>query len=134
MDQIAQGFSSIAKDHNLRLATCSEAIDLSSYGIAHASCIDQALVENIIGCSIRAKKDTSQRPGCACLESIDIGAYDCCSHGCVYCYATTSEKTVCKNKKLHNPNSPMLTGQLRGDEIVTIREAKSLKVMQLSLL
>ncbi|MDF2500255.1 MAG: hypothetical protein K0Q77_969 [Anaerosporomusa subterranea] len=134
INQIAQGFSAIAKGHSLELATCSELIDLSSYGIAHASCIDQAMIEDVIGCSIRAKKDTNQRLDCACMDSIDIGAYDCCSHGCVYCYATTSENLVRKNRQLHESDSPMLIGHPAGDEIMTTREAKSLKVMQMSLL
>lgn len=134
MNQIAQGFSTIAKGHSLGLATCSEAIDLSSYGIAHASCIDQTMIEDIIGCSIHARKDTNQRPDCGCMESTDIGAYDCCFHGCVYCYATTSENLVRKNRQLHESDSPMLIGHPAGDDIMTTREAKSLKVMQMSLL
>jgi DNA repair photolyase len=133
MNQIAQGFSAIAEDHDLELATCSEAIDLSSYGISRASCIDQTLIENIIGCSIRAKKDTNQRPHCSCIESIDIGAYDCCSHGCIYCYAMTSENLVSKNRQWHNSNSPMLICHPGGEEIMSIREAKSLKIIQLPL-
>jgi hypothetical protein len=133
MNRIAQGFSEIAKGHNLVLATCSETIDHSPYGIAHASCIDPNIIKNIIGCSIHAKKDPNQRPACGCIESVDIGAYDCCSHGCVYCYATTSENTVRKNMRLHDPRSPMLVGHPRGDEIMTDREVNSLKVMQTSL-
>jgi hypothetical protein len=133
INRIAQGFSEIAKGHNLTMATCSEVFDLSSYGVQHASCIDQAMIENIIGCSIHAKKDANQRLACGCIESVDLGAYDCCSHGCVYCYATTSENTVRKNRRLHDSLSPMLVGHSRGDEIMTVRELNSLKVMQTSL-
>ncbi len=133
MNQIAQGFSKIAKGHNLMLATCSEAIDFSSHGVTQAACIDQTLIENIIGCSIHAKKDPNQRPACQCIESIDIGAYDSCSHGCVYCYATTSNSTVGNNMQLHDSRSLMLIGHPRGDETLTARETKSHKVMQSSL-
>jgi hypothetical protein len=128
MDQIAQAFAAVASDHNLMLATCSEAIDFSTYGITHASCIDQTLIENMLGCSLHAKTDATQRPDCGCIESIDIGAYDSCSHGCIYCYATKS-----KSLHLHDSRSPLLVGHPHGDEVMTIREATSLKVMQSSL-
>lgn len=132
MNQLAQGFSQIAKRHKLTLATCSETVDFASYGIAHAACIDQALLEHILGCSLCAKKDPNQRPACQCIESIDIGAYNCCSHGCVYCYATTGESRVHQAMRGHDPHSPLL-GQFRGDEIITDRMANSLKVPQISL-
>lgn len=133
INKIVKEFSKIAEVHKLELASCSETINLSLYDIGHAACIDSIMIENIIGYPIRSKKDANQRPACACAESIDIGAYDCCSHGCIYCYATTSEKTVEKNILLHDPDSPILVGSLRGDEIITTREAKSLKVVQTSL-
>jgi hypothetical protein len=131
--QLAQGFSEIAKSHKLALATCSESMDFSIYGIGHSACIDQKLVEEIIDCPINTKKDPNQRVACGCIESIDIGTYDSCSHDCVYCYATTSEETVRKNMRNHAPNSPMLIGYPRGDEIVTTREAKSFKIRQFTL-
>lgn len=133
MDQIAEGFSKIAKSHKLILSTCSEIIDYSSYGINQTACIDQTIIENVIGYTICAKKDPNQRPACQCIESIDIGAYDSCQHNCVYCYATTSKSTRYKNVKLHDPRSLMLVGYPHGDEIITMREAKSLKLLQASL-
>jgi hypothetical protein len=133
MKQIAQGFGEIAKVHSLTLGTCAEVVDFSSYGVLHTSCINPAMIENMIGYPIQGKKDPNQRPTCGCIESIDIGAYDSCSHGCVYCYATTSENVVCNNRHLHDPRSPLLLGDLRGDEIIAVREVNSLKVRQSSL-
>ena len=132
-NRIAQGFSKIAKSHNIMLETCAETNDLSLYGVLHASCIDSTMIENIIGYPIHGKKDSNQRPACGCIESVDIGAYDSCSHGCVYCYATTRENMVRKNMQQHDPRSPMLIGHPRGDEIITAREANYYKVMQSSL-
>jgi len=34
--------------------------------------------------------DQPSRDGCGCVASVDIGAYDSCSHGCLYCYANRS--------------------------------------------
>lgn len=75
MNRIAEGFSNISKEHKMLLLTCSEEIDLSKYGVTHASCIDKEMVENIIGCKINAKKDPNQRPACGCIESVDIGCF-----------------------------------------------------------
>jgi hypothetical protein len=130
MNRFALGFFQIAKTHNLVLETCAESIDLSPCGVLHASCIDLNRIENIIGYPLHGKKDPNQRPACSCIESIDIGAYDSCSHSCAYCYATTSENMVRRNMHLHDPQSPMLVGHPRGDEILTSRQMKSLKVMQ----
>ncbi|MRN55061.1 DUF1848 family protein [Paenibacillus sp. LC-T2] len=133
MNRIAEGFSTIASEYQLSLSTCSETIDLSSFGISHAACIDQSMVEEIIGCPIRAKKDPNQRMACGCVESVDIGSYDSCSYGCMYCYATTSQDTVLKNMRQHNKKSPILIGEPNPDHLVTDRTAKSQKITQLTL-
>jgi len=131
--RIVQGFSEIGKTHNFVLETCAEVVDFSLYGISPSACIDINMIEKIIGYPIHGKKDPNQRPACGCFESIDVGAYDSCSHGCVYCYATTHENTVCKNIQMHDPRSPMLIGHPQGNEIITEREVMSHKVRQSSL-
>jgi DNA repair photolyase len=85
--EIAKEFAGIALENSLAIDTCAEDIDLSQYGITHARCIDGDLIERITGHSVNEKKDKSQRPECGCTASVDIGAYNTCSHGCVYCYA-----------------------------------------------
>ncbi len=132
MHLIAEGFSQIANGYQMRLSTCCEPVDLSPYGITHASCIDRELIEQIIGYPLKVKKDANQRPGCGCVESIDIGAYGCCSHGCLYCYGASGSKTIRKGAT-HDPTSPLLLGQPDKTAIVTVREVKSLKDTQLKL-
>ena len=117
----AAGLSEIAGQCGVLLYTCSEEIDLSSYGIRHSSCIDKSLVERIIGFPINIKKDTNQRPSCCCIESVDIGVYDTCPHGCSYCYATPNVNTMLRRVTTHNPSAPMLTGYPVGNEIITNR-------------
>lgn len=131
---VSEGFSRIAAGYRLPLFTCAEEIDLSRFSIGHSACIDRELIERLIGCPIRARKDPGQRPACSCIESVDIGAYDTCPNGCAYCYATTSPKTVRDRVRVHDPKSPLLTGTPRGDEIITDRTAPSQKIYQLSLL
>ena len=134
MYAIASVFSRIAKKYDLSLYTCSEEIDLSQYGIAHSSCVDKSLIEKIIGCRLKTKKDANQRPACGCIESIDIGTYDTCTHGCTYCYATSSEKKIARQTMTHNPISPILVGYLNGNEMITESTSPSCKIKQISLL
>ena len=130
---IAEGFSRIAKKFGLPLCTCAETIDLEQFGITHAACIDRKKIESIIGTAIEAKKDDGQRPACGCIASVDIGAYDTCSHGCVYCYATTNEGLATRRVQAHDPRSPLLTGLPNGDELITDRTSGSQKVQQFTL-
>ncbi len=129
----AERFSEIAKRNNIALETCAEQLDLSRFGIKHSSCINKQVIEAVTGCPIKAKKASGQRPFCECLESIDIGAYDCCSHGCVYCYATASEKAALKNMQRHDVHSPLLIGKPGDNDKITERAAKTLKNSQIGL-
>lgn len=133
MGRIAEGFSGTARKHQLRLFTCCESVDLSQYEIKHASCIDQGMIEEILNCKISAKKDANQRPFCGCIESVEIGTYDSCPHGCVYCYGTSSLKTVQKNMGCHDPNSPVLIGGINDKAIIAERKMYSVKDSQLTL-
>ena len=121
MKDIASGFSDIAKAHDIKLFTCAEKADLSQYGIEHGACIDQRLIERIVGYRITAKKDADQRTECRCIESVDIGAYDTCAHGCSYCYAVSNGDTAMRRMAAHDVDSPVITGHPRGDETITDR-------------
>ncbi|MVB09953.1 hypothetical protein CAFE_06230 [Caprobacter fermentans] len=134
MRRIASGFAETAQKNGIALKTCSEAIDLSSFGIEHASCIDRSRIERLAGCPIDGAKDPNQRPECGCLQSVDIGAYDTCRHGCVYCYACGGEETLRRKTRSHDPHSPLLAGHLSESDRVTERKAASLKKSQLTLL
>lgn len=82
---------------NMQLATCAEKIDLSLYGIEHNHCIDPDLISRLAPDDpalhmwlFGATKDKGQRQACGCILSKDIGQYNTCSHGCLYCYATNT--------------------------------------------
>lgn len=116
----------IAGENELVLATCAEKIDLEKYGIEHNSCIDGRLIERIIGCGLKAKSD-GQREACRCVKCEEIGSYDTCPHGCVYCYANFRPAATEEKIKKYDPDSPLLCDFISEGDSVTDRPVKSLK-------
>jgi hypothetical protein len=127
---IAKNFSQIAKENYLNIDTCAEDIDLSKYGIEHARCIDDKLITKITGYNFVAEKDKNQRLECGCVKSIDIGEYNSCSNGCIYCYANYSHKIVEGNINKHNVLSPLLIGNINSNDFVNERKMASGKCFQ----
>lgn len=126
-------FSEIAKEYGIYIDTCAEAIDLSGLKIAHACCIDKERFERIGNFKLSLDKDKNQRPECGCIASIDIGAYNTCKNGCLYCYANYSKTAVQKTTEKHNPESPLLYGEIEPDDKIIERKVQSNIIMQTSL-
>lgn len=133
MEQAAEALAKIGKKYGLPIYTCGEKINLEKYGIYKGACIDPQKIQQLVGYKLDVKKDNGQRKTCGCCESIDIGMYDTCVHGCQYCYATANYESARKKHDLHNPESPILIGSLRGDEIITEKRMVSVRDNQLSL-
>lgn len=133
MYELAERLVEIANKNNLIVESCAEKINLEQFGIQHGHCIDCQLFEKILNCKINILKDKKQRLECGCMESIDIGAYNTCKNGCVYCYANFSKTTVIKNMGAHNPNSPLIYGEVMPDDKIVERKMFSLKKNQISL-
>ena len=87
--------AAIAAENRMRLTICTEP-GLASEGIAPARCIDAARLSDVAGRPIPAR-EKGNRPGCLCAESRDIGAYDTCAQGCVYCYAVSNSDRAAKS-------------------------------------
>jgi hypothetical protein len=87
---LGAGLAGICSGQKMQLQTCAETVDLSDLGVGHASCVDAEKMAAISGRPTTAAKDKQQRPACGCSAGVDIGHYNTCRHGCVYCYANGS--------------------------------------------
>ena len=123
----------IAAKYGLKLQTCAESMDLTAFGITSSACIDKELLEDIGSVRLDVKKDANQRAECCCAASIDIGAYNTCPGGCLYCYANYNAPLVQTNIAAHDKTSPLLFGTLTAQDVVTERKMKSCKIMADSL-
>lgn len=131
--ELMQRFAEIAAGYGIYIDNCAEKIDLDKFGIKHAHCIDKHRLERLGNYHIDVEKDKNQRPECGCIASIDIGAYNTCRSGCLYCYANYSQNAVNKNAYEHNSDSPLLFGTVRDDDVIKARDIKSCKNSQVSL-
>lgn len=112
MREFASRLSALNRNNwNLELVTCAEHIDISEYGIEHNRCIDPELISRLAPDDVilqnflyNARTDTGQRKACGCILSKDIGAYNTCPHGCLYCYANTSFASALANHKKFTVN------------------------------
>lgn len=134
MLDLARELSMIAARYDIELFSCAEEIDLLSHGIKHGKCIDDKLIEEVFGFTLQIDKDKNQRAECGCVASVDIGAYNTCPHGCLYCYANFNPEMVRKNYSLHNQQSPLLFGEIKPDDKITDKKAPSCKAVQQKLL
>lgn len=61
--------------------------------------------DNLYAIRTHGNRDSGQRQFCGCVLSKDIGIYNTCTHGCVYCYANSTPKLAFKNFHQHYPNT-----------------------------
>lgn len=82
--------------------------DLLHAPLEAARCIDSERLSRCAGRAIDAPIK-GNRPGCLCAQSRDIGAYDTCPHGCVYCYAVRSPDLAKQRYADHRPERDSLS-------------------------
>lgn len=131
---LAQSFSRIGFENDIKIESCAEKLDLTAYGVEQGACVSRQIVEKASGIHLVAKAGKSNlRKHCICLPTTDIGAYNSCPHLCKYCYANYDKRLVEKNFARHNPNSTFLLGESKPDDIFHYAKQESLRDRQLFL-
>ena len=97
-----------AAQRGIKLASCAHDF-LVSETVAKARCIDPEILYRLVETpekklAVLALKTAPTRKECGCAASRDIGAYDTCVHGCVYCYANTNPEQAARNMTLLKPD------------------------------
>ena len=108
MHGLVRSFAESTAGQGISLQTCCETEDFGVEGVPRGACIDKSLAERLAGRPLQVAKDKNQRPLCGCCESTDIGSYDTCTAGCLYCYAVRDFRTAEANRARHDPGSPFL--------------------------
>jgi hypothetical protein len=105
--ELAGRLAAIAARHGMTLHVCCG--DAIVGGAARkACCVDgDALSRLYFGGEWRGARRPT-RTECGCIESTDIGSYDSCPHGCIYCYANVNKEKAERVFKAHDPQSELL--------------------------
>lgn len=103
----------VAAENGMALTICTQPELAGGPGVAPARCVDATRLSDVAGAPIRSRQK-GNRPGCLCAESRDIGAYDSCPHGCVYCYAVSSRPAAQARFQAHDPEGEFLFSPARG--------------------
>ncbi|HLI72123.1 MAG TPA: DUF1848 domain-containing protein [Ktedonobacteraceae bacterium] len=109
--------ATIASEHGMQLTICSQKA-LAIPGVTReARCVDAERLERASGRSLLGKiKLKGNREECGCFASRDIGEYDTCPHGCVYCYAVLNRDLALARYKAHDPDGEFLFPPASVDE------------------
>ena len=93
----------ITSSRGIQASLCAQP-DLLTPPLNPARCVDTARLSDVSG-RVVSGHTKGNRPGCLCAASRDIGAYDTCTHGCVYCYAVSSRDAAKRRIKALSPDA-----------------------------
>lgn len=117
-EQFIEAFAKIAAAKGMQIHLCCEDKALTRANVDADGCLSQTVLERAIGSALHVPKKKMARDACSCLLGADIGMYNTCGHGCLYCYANYDNESVRVNRKLHDPASPLLIGHLHETDII----------------
>jgi hypothetical protein len=104
---MAQRMADIAAAHGIQMLTCCGDY-LIGGKISKAHCVDGDIISELYYDGDWKGVDRPTRKECGCTESTDLGKYDTCSHGCIYCYANINKEQAGKLCGLQDPKSAFL--------------------------
>jgi len=104
--ELVAALAAIAQTHGMQLAVCAQS-GLLVPGAVEARCVDPFRLSEVAGYAIHAPKKP-HRPGCGCYQAKDIGAYNTCPNGCLYCYAVAGCEGARQRYQRHDPQAARL--------------------------
>ena len=124
--EMANELTAIADRFGIRMFSCCGDY-LVGDKIDKAHCIDGRIIEDLFFPESFSYKTKPTRDECGCTESIDIGTYDTCPHGCVYCYANTNKGRASRAFRNHDKTSAFL-GYTKSQSDKWLKELNEAKV------
>jgi len=105
--ELASKLAEIAGEYGIEVFSCCGRY-LVNERIKKAHCVDGSIVEGLFFPEGLSYREKPTRQECGCTESTDIGTYDTCGHGCVYCYANAEKAQAIAAEARHEAESAFL--------------------------
>lgn len=115
---LTEAFVSITRENGMVIKPCGESQELKKAGADCNGCMTKEVFEKAVGQRLILPANPRNRTECACYITGDIGAYNSCGHLCRYCYANADRQAVARSMRLHDPDSPLLIGNLHPEDII----------------
>lgn len=100
----ARRLGNLAERYGITLYSCCDRVIISDK-VREGSCIDGALLAGLATDPGVSAEKVPTRAGCGCTRSVDIGSYDACGHGCLYCYANSNHSRASEAAKNMDPGN-----------------------------
>lgn len=122
----------VCKRYDFKLQTCGNGLQFKDLqGIEVTGCLDEHAL-NLMGIYPKSKNKATDW-GCLCYPNTSVGVYNTCLHKCKYCYASADFDMCDKNYAQHDPNSPLLIGNIGPNDNIIEMKPKLLNTNQLKL-
>jgi hypothetical protein len=106
-------FQGIARAYGMTLRVCAQP-EILPPAAETARCIDPDRLSRIAGRTLVVPPGGT-RPACRCARAVDIGWYDTCPHGCVYCYAVDNAQRAKDAYRRHDADRAALAPSRASD-------------------
>ena len=104
---LANRLAEIAYQYGISMSSCCGDY-LVGGRVEKAHCVDGDVIGSLFFGDNYSYKLKPSRAECGCAESTDIGAYDTCANGCIYCYANVNKQKARSAFEKHDPGSAFL--------------------------